>query len=214
MIDRVSSQIPIVNDLLGGGWVPGCVYRISGAPGSGKSTFALDVAGRCFAAYAVAEESASAVRVRFDRMFPNASESNLVIGEVSSVEEITDFSKDIRFIVVDSLHRLRSPAVAGVAGSNTQLIHATEQLVALARRRALIVLAISHVNREGDASGTTGVDHDVDALLEIVRAPDNHGAARLRVLKNRHGPAPVSINVRLHQNGLSYGDDEQANALP
>jgi len=63
-IARVSSSIEPLDRLLGGGWVPGCVYRIAGPPGSGKSTLALDVAARLPSIYAAAEESASAITRR------------------------------------------------------------------------------------------------------------------------------------------------------
>jgi DNA repair protein RadA/Sms len=162
------------------------------------------------AIYAAAEESASAIRMRFDRLLSSAPSGDLMIGEVSSVEEIDDLPKGARFVVVDSLHRLRSAAIAGAAGSNSQLLHAIEGLVRLARDRGLIVLAISHVNREGDASGTTGVDHDADALLEMTRASEDSNEGTLRVLKNRHGPAPRSIAVRLLEEGIEYAEKKDS----
>jgi DNA repair protein RadA/Sms len=201
-IQRISTGIPQIDWLLGGGWVPGCVYRLSGPPGSGKSTVALDLATRIPSIYATAEESASAIRLRFDRML-EASTSEMMIGEISSAEDVDDVPKGVRLVVVDSLHRLKSSEVTGAAGSNGQLLHAIEELVALARLEDLVVLAISHVNREGDASGTTGVDHDADVLLEMTRPEDAEDGV-LKVRKNRHGPAPRSIAVQIHDQGMSY----------
>ncbi|RLF78475.1 recombinase, partial [Thermococci archaeon] len=37
-LDRVSTGIPGLDDLIGGGFIPGRVYLISGPPGSGKTT--------------------------------------------------------------------------------------------------------------------------------------------------------------------------------
>lgn len=208
-VSRISTGVPELDRLLGGGWVPGCVYRLSGAPGSGKSTLALDIAARGSAAYAAAEESEQAILLRFDRLFPLASNRDLLIGEVTSVEEVDDIPEDTRVIVVDSLHRLRSPSITGAAGSNSQLLHAIEGLVAFARAKQKVILAISHVNREGDASGTTGVDHDADALLEMTRPEDDTSAGTLRVEKNRHGPAPRTIGVRLHETGIRYEETQE-----
>ena len=125
-----------------------------------------------------------------------------------SATEVDDHQAAIRLVVVDSLHRLRSGEVSGAAGSNGQLIHAVEALVGLARARSLVVLIISHVNREGDASGTTGVDHDVDALIEMTRAEETEPGV-LRVKKNRHGPAPVSVRFRLTEGGIRYVAEEE-----
>lgn len=210
-IVRVSTGISEIDWLLGGGWVPGCVYRLSGPPGCGKSTLALDLAARVSSVYASAEESEGAVRLRFDRLTGRehangerpGHEYDLMIGEVSSVEDIEELPEGVRLVVVDSLHRLRSPEIAGAAGSNGQLLHAIEELVAFARMEDVVVLAISHVNREGDASGSTGVDHDADVLLEMTRAEDGDDGA-VRVRKNRHGPAPRAVEVQLNEEGIAY----------
>ncbi|MCC7383927.1 MAG: AAA family ATPase [Deltaproteobacteria bacterium] len=202
-VQRISSGIEAFDHLLGGGWVPGCVYRLSGPPGCGKSTLALDVASRLPSLYAAAEEAASSVRMRFARICGDAPKT-MLIGEVAAVEDVLDAPDGVQLVVVDSLHRLRSPAVSGAAGTNGQLVHATEELVGLARKRGVVVLAISHVNREGDASGTTGVDHDVDALIEMTRGEEDGELAILRIRKNRHGPAPIAVEVTVGAWGLRY----------
>lgn len=209
-VERISSGNEALDGLLGGGFVPGCTYRLAGPPGSGKSTLALEIGVKVPALYAVAEEAASAVRLRLDRL-ALVGAAELLIGEVAAVEDLTDIPSSVRLVVVDSLHRLHSSDVAGPAGSNGQLIHAVEWLVGLSRARGLVALIISHVNREGDASGTTGVDHDVDALLEMTRADDSGGTGAVRVRKNRHGPAPVSIQFRLTEGGIRYvAEEDQA----
>ncbi|MFO0722832.1 MAG: AAA family ATPase [Myxococcota bacterium] len=211
-VERLSSGNGELDTLLGGGFVPGCTYRLAGPPGSGKSTLALEIGVKVPALYAVAEEAASAVRLRLDRLgLVGAAE--LLIGEVAAVEELTDIPSAVRLVVVDSLHRLQSSDVAGPAGSNGQLIHAVEWLVSLSRARGVVVLIISHVNREGEASGTTGVDHDVDALLEMTRADDSSGTGALRVRKNRHGPAPASLRFRLTEGGIRYVTEEDQAAF-
>ncbi|RLF89086.1 recombinase [Thermococci archaeon] len=40
-LDRVSTGIPGLDDLIGGGFIPGRVYLISGPPGSGKTTIGI-----------------------------------------------------------------------------------------------------------------------------------------------------------------------------
>lgn len=206
-VERLSSGMAPVDALLGGGFVPGCVYRVSGPPGSGKSTLALEICARVPSLYAVAEEAASAVRMRFDRISAGRT-GDFLVGEVEAAEEILDAPNSARLVVVDSLHRLRSAEVNGAAGSNAQLIHAVEVLVSIARARRTVILVISHINRDGEASGTTGVDHDVDALLEVTRADDSNSPAILRVKKNRHGPAPAEVRFRLTEGGIRYVTEE------
>ncbi|ASA76807.1 ATPase domain-containing protein [Thermococcus sp. 5-4] len=40
-LDRVSTGVPGLDDLIGGGFIPGRVYLIIGPPGSGKTTFGI-----------------------------------------------------------------------------------------------------------------------------------------------------------------------------
>ena len=198
-VERVSTGSPELDELLGGGWVPGCAYLLSGPPGCGKSTLALQCASKMRSLYAVAEESASAVRLRFDRL---ACESpDLMVGEIDSVEDLADVPAGVGLLIVDSIHRLRSASVSGAAGSNSQLLHAVEGIIRHVRASSLIALIIAHVNKDGDASGTVGLEHDVDALLEMKRG--EAGPGLLLVRKNRHGPAPSQVQVQVTNTGIS-----------
>ena len=199
---RVRTGVAELDGLLGGGFVSGGVYRVSGPPGCGKSTVALDIASRVPALYAAAEERDASIRLRFDRITARqAQRVEPLIGEIESVEDLVDIPDDVKLLVVDSINRLQSTMVAGAAGSNMQLTHAAERLVALARGTGVAILSIAHVNREGDAAGTTRVDHDVDGVLEMADGV-------LRVKKHRHGPV-ASIGVELVEEGVRYHAREE-----
>ena len=204
-VERVTTGSGELDALLGGGWVPGCAYLLSGPPGCGKSTLALQVAAKMPSLYAVAEESAGAVRLRFDRL---ACESpDLMVGEIEAVEDLADVPAGVGRLVVDSIHGLRSPAVSGAAGSNAQLLHAVELLIRQVRISSLVVLIIAHVNKDGDASGTMGLEHDVDALLEMRRGDSEPGSIYVR--KNRHGPAPAHVAVQVGESGIRFIEEAE-----
>jgi hypothetical protein len=195
---RVSLGVPELDALVGGGFVRGAVYRMFGPPGCGKSTIALDLALNVPAAYAAGEEPAASIRMRADRIAAGRSVGLLRLAEVGAIEDVADLPADVVLLVVDSLNYLRS---RGVAGTNENLEHATRALVQLARDTGAVVLLISHVNREGAASGTTGVDHAVEAVIEL-------GGGQLTIHKNRHGPAPATCPYAHHEGGIRYGPIE------
>ena len=70
--DRISTGLPGLDRVLGGGLVPGSVVLLGGEPGIGKSTLLLQAARSIAAAgevlYVSGEESASQVRLRGDRL--------------------------------------------------------------------------------------------------------------------------------------------------
>ncbi|NEE16110.1 AAA family ATPase, partial [Streptomyces sp. SID7499] len=68
-----STGVGELDRVLGGGLVPGAVVLLAGEPGVGKSTLLLDVAAKAASddhrtLYVTAEESASQVRLRADRI--------------------------------------------------------------------------------------------------------------------------------------------------
>lgn len=200
---RLASGLPAIDWLVGGGLVRGCVYRAFGAPGCGKSTLALDLATRQLQSlYLTSEERLSALRLRADRL--GRADRALNVGEIRSVEDVADLPPGLELLVVDSLNMLRSAGVSGVAGSNEQLLHATGELVRIAQTHDVALLVVTHVNREGGAAGSTGVDHGVDCQIELVPPESEDGPGTARVLKNRHGPSWREVAYWHREDGLDY----------
>ena len=76
---RLSSGLPVVDRVLGGGFVPGSVLLLGGPPGIGKSTLLLQLATGMRRAgvevlYASGEESRAQVAIRGDRIGGGADE--------------------------------------------------------------------------------------------------------------------------------------------
>jgi DNA repair protein RadA/Sms len=70
-LPRIASGLPEVDQVLGGGIVPGSVMLLSGDPGIGKSTLVLQIAAALArqqsVLYVSGEESAAQIRLRGDR---------------------------------------------------------------------------------------------------------------------------------------------------
>jgi DNA repair protein RadA/Sms len=187
-----ASGIGEFDRVLGGGIVPGAAILFSGEPGVGKSTLLLEVASRAAKGgarvlYVSAEESVSQVRLRASRtgaLSDNlflAAETDLatIIGQVDAVQPA--------LLIVDSVQTVASSAVEGLAGGPSQVREVASVLIRVAKERALPILLVGHVTKDGTIAGPRMLEHLVDVVCQF--EGDRQTALRfVRALKNRFGP--------------------------
>lgn len=178
--------------VLGGGIVPGAVMLLAGEPGVGKSTLLLDVAARMArrggpVLYVTGEESASQVKLRAERI--GAVSERLLLAADDDLSSIAGQVQAARpaLLVVDSIQTIRSDEAPGAAGGVAQVRAAAAGLIRLAKTRALPVLLVGHVTKEGGIAGPRVLEHLVDVVCQF--EGDRHAGLRLlRAVKNRYGP--------------------------
>jgi DNA repair protein RadA/Sms len=164
---------------------------MGGSPGIGKSTLMSAALGRVQASgrrtiYVSGEESAAQIRLRAERLGPEAL-AVPVLGETSL--EVVLASLDVErpaVCVIDSVQTLHSDALTGAAGSVGQVREVAARLERFARERGCAVILVGHVTKDGTLAGPRVLEHAVDCVLQF-EGEEQRTYRTLRALKNRFG---------------------------
>lgn len=191
-VQHRTTGIGELDRVLGGGIVPGAAILFSGEPGVGKSTLLLEAAAKiagkgATVLYSSGEESTGQVRMRAERT--NALEPTLLLAAETDLAQLLgqiDATKP-DLIIVDSVQTLTSDAVDGIAGGPSQVREAAATLIRVAKDRAVPVILVGHVTKDGSVAGPRVLEHLVDVVCHF--EGDRQTSLRfLRTLKNRFGP--------------------------
>ncbi len=202
---RIDTGIGEFNRVLGGGMVPGSLVLLGGEPGIGKSTLVLQMAlqlRNLSVLYVSGEESPQQIKLRADRLSDNLSHHCLVVSE-TSLEHILNHIENVKpdLLIVDSVQTMEREGVESAPGSVTQIRECTASILRVAKERALPVLLIGHINKEGSLAGPKVLEHMVDVVLQF--EGDRHYMYRiLRSIKNRFGSTSEIGIFEMLGNGL------------
>lgn len=185
---RLNTQNNELNRVLGGGLVPGSLTLLGGEPGIGKSTLMLQIALQLpyKTLYVSGEESAQQIKMRADRIHPNASNC-YVLTETKTqniFRTIAEMTPDI--VVIDSIQTLHTDYIESSPGSISQIRETTTELIKFAKETATPVILIGHITKDGNIAGPKILEHMVDTVLQF-EGDRNHIYRILRANKNRFG---------------------------
>ncbi len=183
-----STGIDELDRVLGGGLVPGAVTLLGGEPGIGKSTLLLQLAATWPARtlYVSGEESAQQVRLRAERL--GAIGPNLWLLAETSLPHVVAALDTVQpdLVIIDSIQSIADPDLGSAPGSVVQVRGCTHRLVAEAKQRAIPMVLVGHVTKDGGLAGPRVLEHVVDTVLSF--EGDRHHALRmLRAVKHRFG---------------------------
>ena len=188
---RLTTGVGELDRILGGGLVPGSLVLIGGSPGIGKSTLTSMALGNLQGAgrrtlYVSGEESAAQIRLRAERL-PGAALEVPVLAEtdLDTVLATLDAERP-EVCVVDSVQTLHAADLTGASGSVGQVREVADRITRLAKARAIAVLLVGHVTKEGALAGPRVLEHLVDCVLQF-EGERERTYRTLRALKNRFG---------------------------
>lgn len=208
ILRRLATGIEELDNILGGGMVPGSLLLLGGEPGIGKSTLMLQLAGRLAreglkVLYLSGEESASQIGMRARRLEITGGESLLVLSETcfEQIEQVVA-SQNPAVLIVDSIQTVYVSSVEAIPGSLAQVREASAGFLRLAKGGALTVILVGHVTKDGSLAGPKILEHMVDTVLYF-EGDCSQTHRILRVVKNRFGPTNEIGLFEMRSNGLS-----------
>ncbi|WP_457570905.1 DNA repair protein RadA [Desulfovulcanus sp.] len=207
-----STTISDLDELLGGGLVPGGVILLGGEPGIGKSTLLLQLAVNVAeegkkSIYISGEESLSQIRSRGERL--NILPSAMLAMSTNSLEEILALfdSEDIpQLLVIDSVQTIACASMDSIPGSPSQIRAVASELIHKAKEMGTCIILVGHVTKEGQIAGPKLLEHMVDTVLYL-EGDKEHLFRVLRVVKNRFGPSNELILWQMKAYGLEVVQD-------
>ena len=203
---RISTEMPELDRVLGGGIVPGSLTLVGGDPGIGKSTLLLQVCKKisdkgCKVLYVSGEESLKQIKIRGDRI-GQFDEKLLLLCETnlqSVSEQIKKCSPSV--VIIDSIQTMYNEEVDAAPGSVSQVRESTGVLLQLAKGLGVSIFVVGHVTKEGTVAGPRMLEHMVDTVLYF--EGDRHASYRiLRGVKNRFGSTNEIGVFEMQREGL------------
>jgi DNA repair protein RadA/Sms len=188
--ERISTGVPELDRVLGGGIVPASLVLVGGEPGVGKSTLLLSALGAVARAgrrtlLVTGEESAAQVSLRAARL--GGAETVGVLAETDLGTVCATLEQERPDVcVIDSVQTLHASDVASAPGSVAQVREAAGRLLRVAKETGVATILVGHVTKDGAVAGPRVLEHLVDCVLQF-EGDRYHEHRVLRATKNRFG---------------------------
>ncbi len=213
-LPRLSTAIPELDRVFGGGPAPASAVLIGGDPGIGKSTLLLQAASSLAqqginVVYVSGEEAVAQVQGRAQRLkvanapVKLASETDLR----SILKALKRESPDVA--IVDSVQTMWSDSLDAAPGSVGQVRACAQELTRYAKTSNCVMILVGHVTKDGQIAGPRVMEHMVDAVFYF-EGERGHQFRILRAVKNRFGPTDEIGVFEMTETGLHGSVDPSA----
>lgn len=216
-VSRLKTGFVDLDEVLGGGIVPGGVVLMAGQPGIGKSTLLLQVTAAIAydnpVLYVSGEESASQVKLRAERLGAEKSEQ-LGFAASTSADDIaaTILSGKYKLVIIDSIQTLALDEITSAPGTVSQITNSSSVIIRAAKQSGAAVILVGHVTKEGSIAGPKVLEHLVDVVLQF--EGDRYGGFKvIRAIKNRFGSTTEAAIFEMFEEGLRLVQNPSAALL-
>jgi DNA repair protein RadA/Sms len=202
---RISTDLPNLDRVLGGGLVIGGMTLVGGEPGIGKSTLLLQAAEQLArhgpVLYVSGEESPRQIAIRARRL--GTTNPGIHLYAETSVERIVAETEKLQpvAVIIDSIQTVHTALNNSMPGSVGQVRDAAGVLMTAAKRLSIPMFLIGHITKEGTIAGPKSLEHIVDTVLYF-EGERFQNYRVVRAYKNRFGPVNEVAIYQMHDNGL------------
>jgi len=193
----LSTGMPAVDVLLGGGLPTGSVTLLAGHPGTGKTTLAMQwmkaVPGASFYSAEQHTFDLHAMLLRLSDENENTVDVKNVKGECV-LEDLESASG--KLLVIDSMNVFADKQSTAIVA---------KEAVRIAHEKEMAVVLLAHLKRNGELAGSQEVEHIVDACLFLERCDDDLNTIELNFAnhKSRYCSTDVEpVYMRLTVRGM------------
>jgi DNA repair protein RadA/Sms len=205
-----------LNDFWNKGIKGDALTLISGEPGLGKSTFALQLLRSLYVAnsktipnykllYITAEESVLELARRSQRLGINKEILMTQCSDFDSIENILLEYKP-HLTIIDSIQTIFSPSISSSPGSVSQVSTLTNQFLAITKSIGISIILVGHVTKDGQIAGPKTLEHMVDSVLLLEKA-DSMNYRTLTFTKHRFGTTENLLLLQMQEDGLKVVTD-------
>jgi DNA repair protein RadA/Sms len=167
---RMSTGVPELDRVLGGGLVPASVVLVGGEPGVGKSSLLLtalrEISRSRSALLITGEESSAQVKLRAERLGGAGAVRILAETELETVCATLERERPA-VCVIDSIQTLYSSEIGSAPGSVAQVREAASRLLRVAKEAGVATFLVGHVTKDGAVAGPRVLEHLVDCVLQF-----------------------------------------------
>jgi len=203
---RMRTHIAELDQLLGGGIVPGSLILVGGDPGIGKSTLLLQTSHAIakqglIVLYVCGEESVAQTSMRAKRI--GVSSNNLLLLSETNLSVIKSHIDQVQpdVVIIDSIQIIYKSEISSAPGSVSQVRETATELMHLAKGRGISIFLIGHVTKSGEIAGPRVLEHLVDTVLYFEGDCQNNYRL-MRVVKNRFGSTDEIAVFQMQEKGL------------
>lgn len=183
--NRMSTGVAELDGLFGGGILPGSTFTLTAAPGTGKTTFFLQLLENMSklgynCGFATGEEDINQIAFTCKRLGVH----EVPVCNETSIDEICKLTEELDVLVIDSFPCLTTNKSLTAHKKEAYMV---QRIIDAAERNECVVGIVLHITKSGKYKGSTLIPHAVSANFQLDRDDDDSQIRIFSAQKNRYG---------------------------